>query len=117
MSARSAVLSLFALAACGVNEDNWGEKNARVECEYMERCAALEFFYLYDDQGECIDKKLDYWDEYGEQVVQGCKFDEEAANECHKLLGQSCETIVDDMDDVTEACAEAWNCDNLYGGG
>ncbi len=116
MFARLAVLPLLVLSACGVNENNWGDKNAKVMCDYMERCDALEFFYLYDDQGECMDKQLDYWDEYGEQTKQGCKFDEEAANECHSLLNQSCEKIADDIDDVQSTCAEAWNCTGLYGG-
>lgn len=119
MSVRFALLPILALgvlAGCSVNEDNWGDKNARVECEYMERCDALEFFTLYDDQGECLDKKLDYWDEYGQQVVQGCKFDEDAANECHDLLNQNCEKIADDLDDVQKTCGEAWDCGSLYGG-
>lgn len=117
MNAHRPLLALALLSGCTVTEDSWGRKEAEVQCDFLKRCDQLYFFQNYDDAGECLDKKLDYWDTYGSQVVQGCQFDQEAAQECLDLYSQSCETIADDLDDIQEACAQAWDCANLYGGG
>lgn len=116
MSLSRSLLLLALVAGCGVNEDNWGDKSAKIECKELERCSAIDFFDLYDNKGECLDKKHEYWDSYGQQTRDNCTFDEDAAKKYFKYLNGSCQDIADHADDITKTYSEVWNCGYLYDG-
>lgn len=52
----AALLVLVSCGVGGVNENNWAEKSARVQCGFAKRCMALYFYYEYDDLAECEDE-------------------------------------------------------------
>ena len=112
-----AALMLVFVGACKPNEDNFSDKYITAYCDFYKRCAAAEFFYQYDDKGECLDKNEEYWAEVGASLVAQCEFDADKAQECLDTLNQSCKEIGDDLDEFDAQCDEVWDCGEVYGGG
>ena len=112
---RAALLLLAFVGACKPNEDNFTEKYIKAYCDFAQRCYAAEFFYQYDDKGECVNKNEDYWADYGSAVTSQCEFDADKAAECLDNLNQSCKEIGDDLDEFDPQCDAVWDCGEVYG--
>lgn len=109
------LLPLALLASCSVTRDNFTERYVDAYCEFRERCDKAEFFYDYDNRGDCLDKYGDYWRDYGPQRYDECDFSESEAERCLELLNQSCKLTGDDYDEFDPTCAEVWDCGSVYG--
>lgn len=108
-------LAMVALAACGPRESNWGEKIAKAECSFAERCDAANFYFRYDDEGACRDEKEAAF-ALVEPGLVGCTFDKDAASDCLNALGQSCKTVGREYDTLVAPCAVVWTCGDDGGG-
>lgn len=108
---RATLLTLaIGLSACGVKEDKWPEQLAHAQCAFAKRCATTYFFYQFDDQADCEDEYLDYWDEFGSKVYESCSFDEDNAKKCLEALDSSCKEAGQDYEDFGEDCYQVWDC-------
>lgn len=107
---RSALLSLGLLAACGVNEKNWGDRYAEALCDFESRCARADFFDGYDDRKECRTEVREAWDDVVDYYRENCEFSRPDAQECLAWLHGSCKDAGTHYDDMAEDCADVWDC-------
>ena len=105
-----AVASVSCFGVGKVDEDNWGEKYAKAQCDFMKRCLKAYFFSEYDDNADCVDEVLDDWEDYEDDDCDDFDLDDDKAEDCLELLNSSCEDIADDIDDLYEDCYGAWEC-------
>lgn len=113
---KPALVLMLLVGACNPTEKNFTEKYIKSYCDFYKRCAKAQFFYQYDDKGECLDKNREYWDDYGDAIIGQCTFDADEAAKCLETLDQSCKDIGDDLDDFDPQCDAVWDCGDVYGG-
>lgn len=106
---------LLPLTACGLlsgkpDADDWAEDYAKATCDFSKRCMSAYFWYEFDDVKDCVDEYTDDIEDYQEFLEENCEFDEDKAADCLSLLGGSCKSAGEDLDDIFEACNEAWDC-------
>jgi hypothetical protein len=107
------VLSLSALLllpGCGVNEDNYVEKFAKVVCELYYDCFE-EFGEYWDDVDACVDETAELLDD-GDESYTDCEFDSKNARKCiDSYEAITCEQIDANTYEIDEeACENIWAC-------
>lgn len=100
-------LALLA-TACGVNEGNFTEQAANVQCRYVERCYLGEFVDNWDSMSECVEDTIDETEDFYEKLNDECDFDREKADKCidgYRAATRSC----DDSDLELDDCIAIWD--------
>jgi len=106
-----ALSTLVLLPACGVNEDNYVEKFAKVLCGLYDECYQEEFASYWDDVNQCVDELVDAMDEGGDYYAD-CTFDNKNAKDCIDSYKKvTCDDIEADTAEIDEtACENIWEC-------
>lgn len=106
-----ALWGLSALAGCGVDAESWPTEAARSTCRFSLRCAAANFYYTYDNLGDCREQNEEVLSDEAEAAEEeSCTFDDEQARECLRALDQSCRDVGADFETVFEPCQQVWDC-------
>lgn len=111
-----ALAALATLSACKITEENYPEKVAKAQCDYLERCTASTFWYYYESGRDCEDEFMDRWEDYGSITYKDCDFNEEEAKACLDALDMSCRDVGEQYDDWDESCYAVYECSVPVGG-
>ena len=92
------------------NEKNWPEKSAKVSCRMAKRCSTSQFYFHYDNMGDCVDAAMDLYDDRSDFYEDNCELDKQEARRCIKLMKRSCKAIGSDYDELYDVCSSVWLC-------
>ena len=97
----------------GVNAKNWNKKSSKDFCKYQKRCTASEFYFNFNDVGECAEaQELMLMSLDGYYV--DCTFQKENAKLCLDGLNSSCKQLGVEFDLLIAPCYQVWDCPTDY---
>ncbi|MFH1464735.1 MAG: hypothetical protein ABIO70_10145 [Pseudomonadota bacterium] len=97
------------LVGCGVNEDNFAARFARLYCSQAEECYEDEFDEEYDDFGECLDDATAIMEDTQDYFEALCEIDYDLATECYSdAKAMDCDEIEEGQQ--PDACNRYVDC-------